>query len=136
MPKRSKIKRTQIVAPNVSSNPVGEDTPLFCFKYLRADLLKGCNDAKFLVSFLSRLSKLGNLGWAQIRVAYRHGYGMEKIPRKEIKPDLPPAFTPDVDELHVFRASGDNRVFVGLQVGHVFQVVFIEPTFGDVYDHD
>ncbi len=24
----------------------------------------------------------------------------------------------------------------GLQVEHVFQVVFIEPSFGDVYDHD
>ena len=88
------------------------------------------------MGFLERLSTLGQLGWKQIRQEKRHGYGLEKIPRKIIKPDLPVSFTQDVKELHVFRASGDNRVFIGLQVGHVFQVVFIEPSFGDVYDHD
>lgn len=136
MSKRGRIKSTQLATPSVGLPSKENDTPLFCFKHLRIDLLKKCDDAKFRVGFLGRLSMLGQLGWKQIRQDKRHGYGLEKIPREKIKPDLPVSFTQDVKELHVFRASGDNRVFIGLQVEHVFQVVFIEPSFGDVYDHD
>lgn len=37
--------------------------------------------------------------------------------------------------LLVFRATGDNHVFLGYREGNVFQVIFIEYQFGDVYSH-
>ena len=60
---------------------------------------------------------------------------MEKIPIGKIKPQLPNFITPDIKELHVFRATGSNKVFVGLQQEDVFHIIFIEAEFGQVYKH-
>lgn len=37
--------------------------------------------------------------------------------------------------LLVFRATGDNHVFLGYREENVFQVIFVEYQFGDVYRH-
>ena len=42
---------------------------------------------------------------------------------------------PDVTKLYVFRATGDNHAFLGYRNGNVFNVLFIEYAFGDVYKH-
>ena len=34
-----------------------------------------------------------------------------------------------------YRATGDNHVFLGYRDNNVFQVIFIEYQFGDVYVH-
>ena len=52
MSKRGRIKSTQLATPSVGLPSKENDTPLFCFKHLRIDLLKKCDDAKFLVGFL------------------------------------------------------------------------------------
>jgi hypothetical protein len=115
------------------------DYPLFSFKYFRQNSIKDCADAKFFMDFLNRLQKLSDIGWPQIRMSPRHQYGMESIPREAFKPSLEPLkeiLTPDVRKLHVLRANTDNRPFVGLQVGKIFHIFFIEAKFGDIYDHD
>ena len=43
--------------------------------------------------------------------------------------------TRDVGFLMAFRATGDNHVFLGFREGNVFQVVFVESSFGDIYNH-
>ena len=111
------------------------DYPLFCFKHLSDKSLKGCKDAKFLSTFLFRLQKLSSLGWNGIRESERHGFGMEKIPINKVRPKPPAIVTPDVKELDVFRATGDNRPVIGLQDRHIFRVFFIETNFGDIYKH-
>jgi hypothetical protein len=113
-----------------------EDRPVFCFRYLSEASIKKRGDRAFFYNFLIRLKKLSELGWKDIRTSDRHGYGMEKIPLSQILPDLPPCVTPDVKHLFVFRATGDNRVFVGIQLGNIFRVLFIEAHFGDIYRHD
>ena len=40
-----------------------------------------------------------------------------------------------MESLLVFRATGANHVFLGYREGNVFQVIFIEYQFGDVYSH-
>lgn len=61
---------------------------------------------------------------------------MEPIPYNSIKPkDKLPSFVTREVELDVFRASGDNRVFVGLQKGKIFYIFFVEANFCDIYDH-
>lgn len=75
------------------------------------------------------------MGWEEIRKSQRHSFGMEKIPVKNIKPQCPNFITPDVTHLDVFRATGGNKVFVGLQQENVFHIIFIEADFGDVYNH-
>lgn len=113
-----------------------DNYPIFCFKYLSDISIKDCEDSRFFIEFLTRLKKLSELGWDEIRKSGRHSYGMEQIPVKNIKPSIPACVTKEVKNLHVFRATGDNRPFVGLQVGRVFRVFFIETNFGDIYDHN
>ncbi|WP_343764404.1 hypothetical protein [Gangjinia marincola] len=48
---------------------------------------------------------------------------------------MPPFITPDVQHLQVFRATGDNRVFLGLRKENIFHVIFMEEQFGDIYNH-
>jgi hypothetical protein len=55
--------------------------------------------------------------------------------KKDIKPALPSCITPEVKDLHVLRANGNNLSFVGLQIQNIFRVLFIETNFGDIYNH-
>jgi len=112
------------------------DYPLFSFRYLRDKSIDKCNEASFFFNFIMRLQKLSEIGWKTIRISDRHGYGMEKLPKAKIKhAGLLPSFVTPEAELHVFRASGDNRAFVGLQDDKIFHIFFIEANFGDIYDH-
>ena len=81
-----------------------------------------------------RLKTLSELGWKAIEVSGRHQYGMEKIPRGQIKPSVPSFVTKEVP-LFVFRSTGGNLPFVGVRQGKIFQVIFIETEFGDIYNH-
>lgn len=112
-----------------------EDYPIFCFKYLNESSIKDCKKADFFFDFLMRLKKLSELGWKEIRKSSKHSFGMEKIPKKKIIPQLPPCVTPEVKELHVFRANGNNLPFIGIETQNVFRVFFIETEFGHIYDH-
>jgi hypothetical protein len=112
-----------------------EDYPVFCFKYLNEASIKECNNVKFFIEFLFRLKKLSELGWKEIRQSNRHSFGMEKIHVQQIHPQLPTCITPEVTHLHVFRATGSNLPFVGLEMQKIFRVFFIETKFGDIYDH-
>ncbi len=87
----------------------------------------------FFINYLDRLSKLSTLSWKEIATQPRHGLGYEFMPISAIKPNVP--VTPDSNKLMVFRATGDNHVFIGYRVGSVFNVLFIEAQFGDIYDH-
>lgn len=129
-----KIKK-QDDSPSMKQKP--EDRyPVFCFKYLQQYSYSSCTDASFFIAFLERLKKLGGLGWQGIRGANRHSFGVEKMPIKKIKiKNFPSIVTEEVEALMVFRATGSNLPFLGIQHGDIFQVIFIEANFGDIYDH-
>ncbi|GHV12933.1 hypothetical protein FACS1894162_8970 [Bacteroidia bacterium] len=114
---------------------LNENYPIFCFKYLSDKSINGCSDPKFYFDFLMRLKKLSELGWNEIRTSTPHSFGMEPIPKKDIKPRLPSCITPEVKDLHVLRANGSNLPFIGLQIQDIFRVLFIETKFGDIYNH-
>lgn len=129
--KKKNAQQNKIKIP--SENSIELDYPIFCFRYLQTI----CNgDYKFYYDFVERLKKISGLTWNQINVADRHGFGTEKMPVKQIKPQLPRFVTPEITHLLVFRANGDNRPFLGLRSGVVFHIIFIEEQFGDVYDHN
>lgn len=111
------------------------DYPLFCFKHLQTKSFVDCKDGSFFSNFLQRLKNLSDLGWKQISTSHRHAYGMEKIHQEQIKPQLPGIITPDVP-LFAFRAVGNNLPFVGFREGNIFHILFIETSFGDIYNHD
>lgn len=129
--KKKNVQQNKIKIP--SENSIELDYPIFCFRYLQT-VSKG--DYKFYSDFVERLKKISGLTWNQINGADRHGFGTEKMPVKQIKPQLPRFITPEITHLSVFRANGDNRPFLGLRSGVVFHIIFIEEQFGDVYDHN
>ena len=138
--KREKNKNTFIKTPLETKKIdtqyiLNENYPIFCFKYLSDKSIKGCTDYGFYYDFLMRLKKLSELGWDEIRKSTSHSFGMEPIPVSNIKPALPPCITPEVKNLHVFRANGNNLPFVGIQIQNIFRVLFIEAQFRDIYDH-
>jgi len=132
---KNKIKNRDAGTKAIGSTLTSDSYPLFCFKYLQDASLKGCVDHKFYYEFLFRLKKLSELGWKGINVSGRHSFGTEKMPIREIKPDLPHIITADVNELTVFRATGSNLPFLGIQNQDKFHVIFIETNFGDIYNH-
>ncbi len=129
----TKIRKKNI-KPNINKKQE-LDYPVFCFKHLQSVSIKDCKDHKFLNDFIFRLSKFGNLTWNQIMQTNRHSFGTDKIPISQIKPQLPKFISPDVKDLIVLRASGDNRPFLGIRNGNVFHIIFVETNFGDIYNH-
>ena len=134
-----KIKEPQGEVLKKENIVLQENYPIFCFKHLSdvsiKDYKKGPLRGDFFPEFLIRLKKISELGWEGIRHSHKHSFGMEKISKDIIIPDLPSCVTPDVKHLHVFRATGKNLPFVGLQEEKIFRVFFIETKFGDIYKH-
>jgi hypothetical protein len=122
---------------NIDKNKIDAlNYPIFCFKYLQKISIEDSSDADFFVNFLFRLQKLSNLGWEEIRKSSKHSFGTEQIPVNDLKPKVYPSIvTPEVTHLTVFRATGDNRPFLGIQNKDVFHIIFVEAKFNDIYDH-
>ncbi len=132
------IKPVPSEAPKLSrelENYQKIDYPLFSFRHLQHTSYVDCKDVSFFPNFMKRLKKLSELGWNAIHTAQRHGFGMEKLPQEIIKPQLPSIITPEV-QLFAFRASGNNLPFVGFREGKIFHILFIETSFGDIYNHN
>ncbi|HNW49670.1 MAG TPA: hypothetical protein PKH79_01225 [Prolixibacteraceae bacterium] len=132
MPIKKPSKEIKIREDNLS----GVEYPIFCFKYLQMYSIKDCKDHEFFFRFLERLQKLSELGWAEIRKSNRHSFGTEHIPIDQIKPQTPAFITPDVNYLTAFRATGSKLPFLGILDGKIFHIIYIESTFGDIYDHN
>lgn len=132
------IKPVHLQAPNLNKdleNYLNIDYPLFSFRHLQHTSFTDCKDVSFFPNFMKRLRNLSELGWNVIHTTQRHGFGMEKLPQEIIKPQLPSIITPEV-QLFAFRAAGNNLPFVGFREGKIFHILFIETSFGDIYNHD
>lgn len=105
----------------------------FSFKLLNRISYSECKDPKFFVCLLERLKKLSSLTWNDVSKSDRHTFGYEKIPAKQIKKVF--NVERDIDYLYSFRATGDKHVFLGFREGNIFNVIFIEARFGDIYSH-
>lgn len=113
-----------------------EERPTFSFRYLSMDVsVKKC-DNKVFRKFTARLKALSEMTWKQINASDRHGYGWELMIKDSLRPKKSiPAALADVDKFHVFRYDSDNHAFVCVVRGSTIYPIFIEATFGDVYDH-
>lgn len=132
-----KIKK-EFVHPNKITDEKQDGYPIFCFKYLMDEPKRDPkNKDGFYAQFIARLKKLSNLGWNGINTSGRHGFGYEKIPIGQInKTNFPSLITPEIKDLMVFRATGDNRAFLGIRSDNdVFHVIFIEEDFNKIYKH-
>ncbi len=96
---------------------------------------KAEKDGRFFIKFLRRLRQLSQLDWEVVNTSARHSYGWETINVKNMESSARQVVPAGMDKLLVFRATGDNHVFVGYRQQNIFEVIFIEYVFGDVYNH-
>jgi hypothetical protein len=94
------------------------------------------NDSSFFISFLDRLKKLSSIDWNTANTSGRHSFGMEKMYVCDMTKAAQTHVPEGMESLLVFRATGDNHVFLGYREDNIFQVIFIEYQFGDVYSHN
>lgn len=117
-----------------TENAVGcENHISFGFAYLHDVSYTDCKKVSFFIDYLQRLKKICGIDWKTVNISQRHAIGCEKIPVTAIKKDL--KLTREVTFLLAFRATGDNHAFLGFRDGNIFQVVYIEAEFGDIYNH-
>lgn len=96
-------------------------------------------NGKFFIEFILRLKGLCKLGWREISSSQRHGFGFETIAisslSKTAENAIRKVLSPEVNKLLVFRATGDNHVFLGYRTQGIFHILLIEYQFGDAYNH-
>ncbi|MDR0995354.1 MAG: hypothetical protein LBL81_03585 [Tannerella sp.] len=139
MSKKPKISRhTPAVKPIINDARL-----VFGFEYLQNDSYSGSKEPAFFISFLQRMKGLCSLPFNEILTSDRHSWGTENISIKSIKlKEKILRISEDITSLIAFRATGDNHAFLGFwdtnrgtDSTKVFQIVFIEANFGDIYDH-
>ena len=133
MVKKFSIKKSR---PLIAEIGKAQERIVFGFSELRPySYVDSRNDSDFFISFLGRLKKLSTLDWNTVNLSARHSFGLEKMNvcdmTKAAQAQVPDGMT----SLLVFRATGDNHAFLGYREGNVFQVIFVEYQFGDVYSH-
>lgn len=121
-----------------SALPVGKSSPKLVFGFSELKEIsypKALHDGKFFVKFLGRLSKLSELDWESVSGSARHSFGWETISKASMTPSARQHVPAGMDKLLVFRATGDNHVFLGYRQQNIFEVIFLEYEFGDIYSH-
>lgn len=108
----------------------------FGFKDLRdISYVNAKNDSVYFIDFIQHLHKFCSLNWNDVRTTQRHGLGTESIDVTTLKEGAKNLVPSGLSKLLVLRATGNNHVFLGYRDGNVFQVLFIEYKFGDIYNH-
>ena len=127
-------KQLKIAAPEVK---IQESVKVvFGFSELRqCSYIYATNDGKFFIRFIERLKKLCTLTWNQVYTSSRHSFGTETIMKENLNSSTQQLCPSGVDKLLILRATGDNHSFLGYRSDDVFQILFIEYRFGDIYQH-
>ncbi|SHM37328.1 hypothetical protein [Fibrobacter sp. UWB7] len=118
------------------SNPQNEEI-VFSFKNLKSySYNTATNDGAFFIRYLERLSKISSQTWAAAYTTDRHGIaGIESMKVASLTEAARNLVPSGIESLIVMRTSGDNHVFLGHRIGNIFNVIFIEHEFGEVYNH-
>jgi hypothetical protein len=109
-------------------------SPKFCLNFLRDGFDVLALDAVGQAAFAKTLQKLACMKWKELITAPRHGIGTELILADQIKAPIPPQFEGQ-EKFMVFRYNG-LLPMAGVRVRDVFHVLWIEPEFGRLYDHE
>jgi len=116
--------------------PESRNSLSFGFKDLRdVSYVKANNDSGYFVDFIQHLRKFCSLNWNDVRTTQRYGLGTESIDVSSLKEGVKKLVPSGLTKLLVLRATGNNHAFLGYRDGSVFQVLFIEYRFGDIYNH-
>lgn len=129
-------KPKQIASPKVVSVEKRINNVVFGFSQLKnISFVDANNDSLFFIEYLQRLSKLSSLVWEDLYTSSRHSFGTETMDVASLNITARNLVPSSMSKLLVLRATGSNHVFLGYREENVFQVLFIEYKFGDIYKH-
>jgi hypothetical protein len=101
--------------------------PVFSFQHLVRDHgVDGC-DQEQKAQVLEALHRRGQLTWAQLKQAHRHGLGAEPIARNSMRVGVPACVTPDTPIL-AFRCIGIAPM-IGFREEDRFHILWIDRAF-------
>lgn len=133
MVKKFSIKKQVPFVPVVGKS---QERVVFGFSELRPySYVENHNDTAFFISFLDRLKKLCCIDWNTINTSARHSFGFEMMKVSSLTKSAQQHTPSGMTSLMALRATGNNHAFLGYRDGNVFQVIFIEYQFGDIYNH-
>ena len=96
---------------------------------------KAKNDSDFFIDFIQHLRRFCQLTWNDVRTTQRHGLGTESIDVSSLNEGAKKQVPSGLSKLLVLRATGNKHAFLGYRDENIFQVLFIEYEFGDIYNH-
>ena len=132
--RRPQASRETLRGQQVQRPEFNKATPKFCLNYLRSGFDVHALSHQRQAAFAKTLQKLAASTWQELTLAPRHGQGKEFIPVGKVKAPIPERFQ-DNERFTVFRYDG-KLPMAGVRVDDVFHVLWIEPEFGRLYDHD
>ena len=130
--KPPKPSRSTFPVPTALVN-YDDESPKFCLHFLASGFDVHALDPEKQASFAKTLQKLASSSWKDLKLAPRHGQGVELIPARDLKPSVPEQ-SQDETKFMVFRFHG-KLPMAGVRVADVYHVLWIEPQFGRLYGH-
>ena len=125
-------RRIPLPAPEVRN--YDNETPKFCLHHVVREFDVTALSAQRQAAFARTLQRLAARRWVDLITAPRHGTGSEFIPAAQIKASIPARFQ-DRERFLVFRYDG-RLPMAGARVDDVYHVLWIEPEFNRLYDHE
>jgi hypothetical protein len=111
-----------------------EENPKFCLRYLRTGFDVHALSPQRQAAFAKTLQKLAASQWKELITSPYKGQGIELLPVGQIKPSLPARFGGQ-PKVMVFRYDG-KLPMAGVRVRDVYHVLWIEPEFNQLYNHE
>ncbi len=132
--KPPKKKREKLTASSPELASSEDDYVVFSFRHLQKGFATDDLSVEQRSKLALRLETLSQMTWNEVYRSQRHGLGTEKIPSAQIKSSIPERFN-DRGVFIVFRFAG-LLPMVGIRARNVFYAIWLEPSFGDLYDHE
>lgn len=134
--KRNKpnLPRDEVLKTSSQRVDYNKRTPVFCLHHLQSGYdVDSLQDKGGQAQLALTLHKCAKMKWQDIGQSGRQQSGTEWIPAKQIRAPIPNKFQ-DQDKFMAFRYNG-KLPMLGVRINDVFHILWIERSFGDVYDH-
>lgn len=108
--------------------------PIFSLeRVVNGDYCFSAMDQEHKAYFGEAMFRRKSTNWGEIRKCHRHGLGLEKISRADIKAPIPNFITDDVSHFLAFRFHG-LKPMVGIRIQDIFYILWFDHNF-TLYDH-
>lgn len=106
--------------------------PVLCLRHTRNGYGVAELSEQQRSELLLKWAKRTQFTWTELGTQPKHGLGFEYMPAGQIKKAAPEALA---QQKYMILRHHQNLPMVGFKVNDTFHVLWIEASYGDVYDH-